>query len=117
MDDFPESLTMRQNARDTRLIKRAIKNRWPIAEHYREALIARQVLIAAGSIPEASIREQTDAFKAILAAESQNQIDDARTAPQQIEHEHHHTHDIGQVTKENIEAQRAKRFADLAGIV
>ncbi len=56
--------------RDTRLISRAIKKRWPIPDGKREALIDRQIAIAESD--SVSPRESTSAFKAVLAADQQN---------------------------------------------
>jgi hypothetical protein len=49
------------------------------------------------------------AMETILKMKGQN--DAQEPAPQQVEH--HHTHNIGPVTEENIEAQRAIRLARL----
>jgi hydrogenase maturation factor HypF (carbamoyltransferase family) len=46
---------------------------------------------------------------------AQDLAEESRGQPEQVEH--HHTHDIGPVTESNIEAQRAKRLARLAGTV
>ena len=56
--------------RDTRLITRAIRQRWPIPADKRAALIGRQVEIATSKT--VSPRESTAAFKSVLAAEAQN---------------------------------------------
>lgn len=68
-----------KGSRDTRLIRKAIKQRWPINDEDRQALIERQVRIAKD--PKASNREATSAFKSILSAESQNQADEHKALP------------------------------------
>jgi hypothetical protein len=58
-------------------------------------------------------REQLAAARVVIALAEYNRS--LQPSPAQVEHEHHHTHDIGPVTESNIEAQRAKRSARLAG--
>ena len=53
---------------------KAIIQRWPIKQEYRQAIIARLVKIVAD--PKSSPREVTAASKALLAAEGQNQTDE-----------------------------------------
>ena len=59
---------------DTRLQERAIRERWPIKEEYREAIVKRLVGIVVD--PQASHRESTAACRALISAEGQNQADD-----------------------------------------
>lgn len=56
--------------RDTRLITRAIRNKWPIADDKRKPLLDRQVAIALSET--VSPGEATSAFRSILAANAQN---------------------------------------------
>ena len=49
--------------------------RWPIKPEYREAMVKRLVRIIAD--PSSSTKEVTDASRALLAAERQNQADEA----------------------------------------
>jgi hypothetical protein len=83
--------------RDTRLIERAIRQRWPVPEGCRQALIERQIKIATN--PKSAPREATIAFKAILSAEAQNQADELATAKREQDDRHHaegetiHVHD------------------------
>lgn len=51
------------------------EQRWPISPKYREAMITRLVRIIAD--PSSSTKEVTDASRALLAAERQNQQDEA----------------------------------------
>ena len=58
---------------DMRLFEQASRNRWPISNEYRRAMIARLMQIIAD--PNSSKREVTSASRALIAAESQNQAD------------------------------------------
>jgi hypothetical protein len=60
--------------RDTRLMARAIEQRWPVPNEMRAGMIRQLMSIIASK--DASPREKTSAFKAILAAEKQNQEDE-----------------------------------------
>jgi len=59
---------------ETRLLEKAIKQRWPIPDEYRAGVINRQARIAID--PEASNREATSAARCLITAEGQNQKDD-----------------------------------------
>lgn len=87
--NLPDSILSR-GTRDTRLLAKAIKKRWPIPDEYRESLIKRQVKIAID--PGSSPREATSAFKAIVAAERQNQEDEHHAEGETHRHEHAHVH-------------------------
>src|SRR5690606_25316236 len=74
---------------DTRLIERAIRERWPIKPEYRTAIINRLLRIAVS--PETSDREAISASKAMIAADKINI--DLETASQPKEsHTHQHLH-------------------------
>jgi hypothetical protein len=60
--------------RDTRFIRKAFEQRWPIPDSLRAGLVKAMIGIVADA--NASPRERTSAFKAILAAEKQNQDDE-----------------------------------------
>lgn len=60
--------------RDTRMMAKALEQRWPINENARKAIISRLLRIVAD--PQSSPREVTAASKALMAAESQNQKDE-----------------------------------------
>lgn len=111
MNDFPESLNTGSNLKDTRMIARAIKQRWTIPEQFRDAIIARQVLIATGRIEDASPREQTSAFNALLAAEAQNQADEHQGEGKRIEHRH--TIELGPVTADNLAEHKRRLLEEL----
>jgi len=69
-----------QERKDDRLMARVLQQRWPTQASYRERCILRmmQILEDANSSP----REKVMAFKAILAAEAQNQKDEHTAALQ-----------------------------------
>ncbi len=79
--------------RDTRLIERALRERWAIPDELRGAIVARQVEIATD--PGASPREATSAARCLVSMEAQNQADQHKVidkiAPDQ--HAVHHTHE------------------------
>lgn len=54
-------------------MERALRERWPIKQEYREAIIKRLIRIIAD--PASSAREVASASRALLAAEAQNQQD------------------------------------------
>lgn len=85
MPDIPDTIEP-SGTRDTRLISKAIKQRWPVPTEYREALVKRQINIAIN--PQSSAREATLAFKAILAAEAQNQEDEHHAEGELHRHDH-----------------------------
>ncbi len=60
--------------RDTRMMAKALEQRWPIKPEYREAIVRKLVQIIAN--PSSSPREVTAATRALMAAESQNQEDE-----------------------------------------
>jgi hypothetical protein len=60
--------------RDTRMMARAVTQRWPISDKVRKAIVGRLVQVVAD--PESSPREVTAAAKALISAESQNQADE-----------------------------------------
>ena len=96
---------------DLQMIRTAIRKGYDISDELLSALpkIAGALMLDKSQKGQVRLK----AIETIMAMHEYNQA--AVEQPKQVEH--HHTHDIGQVTKENIEAQRAKRFADLAGIV
>lgn len=62
------------SVRDTRMIARAVMQRWPIKPEYRAALVNKLMKVIAD--PNSSAREVTAAARALLSAESQNQSDE-----------------------------------------
>jgi hypothetical protein len=74
--------------KDSRLEQRAIKQRWPVKDEYREPLMNRQVTIAID--PHSSPKESTSAFRAVLAADLANMEQERRDSkiPEYHQHEH-----------------------------
>jgi hypothetical protein len=62
---------------ETRMLERALRERWPIPEHYREAIVTRQIRIAID--PGSSSREATSAARCLVSMEGQN-LDDQHKA-------------------------------------
>jgi ethanolamine utilization protein EutP (predicted NTPase) len=60
--------------RDTRMIARAIEQRYPISPEFRSILVKRLINIVASK--DAKNREAIAAARALLAAEAQNQADE-----------------------------------------
>ncbi len=65
---------MSYGMRDIRMEARALRQRWPISDEVRSAIVQRMLKTIAD--PEASDRAVSVAVKALLAAEAQNQKDD-----------------------------------------
>lgn len=72
--------------RDTRLISKALKQRWPVSETHRSILVKRLVQVIAD--PQSSPREVTAAAKGLLAAEAQNQKDEHKIVDIRISARH-----------------------------
>ena len=62
------------SVQDTRLMARALTQRWPVTPEYRGIIVRKLMKVIAD--PASSPREVTAAAKALLAAESQNQSDE-----------------------------------------
>jgi len=60
--------------RDTRMMARALTQRWPIKPEIREAVVRRLLRVIAD--PQSSPREVTAAARALMSAEAQNQSDE-----------------------------------------
>lgn len=65
---------------DLRMLGKAIKQRWPMLEEYREAILKTMIRITID--PESTNRERVAAAKVLVAAESQNQKDEHFTSVQ-----------------------------------
>ncbi|MGL4512085.1 MAG: hypothetical protein ACRCT8_03270 [Lacipirellulaceae bacterium] len=57
-------------SRDTRLIERALRERWPIPDELKAAVVERQLRIATD--PKSSSREATSAARCLAGMEGQN---------------------------------------------
>lgn len=115
MSEFPREISEKSNLRDTRLIERAMRQRWPIPEKFREALIARQVKIATGMIENASPREQTSAFNALLAADAMNREEEMPQRETRIQHVHMHAIAQAPITVENFADAKQRLLEELGG--
>ena len=72
------------SVRDTRLLARALMERWPIKPEYRAAIITKLMQVVAN--PNSSPRELTAAAKALMAADKLNMESEAAERDrQQIE--------------------------------
>ena len=63
------------------MAQRALEQRWPIKQEYREALVKRLMRIIAD--PNSSAREVTSASKALIAADLVNVADDKNLEQEQ----------------------------------
>jgi hypothetical protein len=68
--------------KDTRMMVKAVEQRWPMSPEYREAVIRRLIRIVAD--PKSSNREATAAARALMAAEQQNQSDEHKVVDVQL---------------------------------
>ena len=104
------------SVRDTRLMARAVIQRWPIKPEYREAVIKRLIRVIAD--PNSSPREVTAASKAIMAAETQNQSDEHKIIDVRIQTEHDRldaiASDLG-IETDIVEAITSKASGSTAG--
>ena len=70
------------NRADARMLERAIKERWPIPEKARQALMSRMLQI--GLSPDSSNREAVAAARVVLTADGQNQADEHKQQPDEL---------------------------------
>ena len=94
---------------DLRQIESAIRRGFDIPD----VLYQRTAHVVGKLLNEGKAREKLAAARVVIALAEFNRS--LEPVPAQIEH--HHTHDIGPVTEDNLEAQRAIRLARLAGRV
>ena len=90
--------------RTTRMLERAVKNRWPIPDKYKEAIINRQVKIAISQ--KSTARESASAARTILAADKLNIEQEKLEQPQQHLHLHQasdQTIDLSKLDREKLE--------------
>jgi hypothetical protein len=59
---------------ETRMMARALTQRWPLSPEYRTIIVKQLMKVIAD--PQSSPREKTSAAKALMAAEQQNQADE-----------------------------------------
>lgn len=69
--------------RDTRMMAKALEQRWPMSDNVRKVVVARLAKIVADT--STSPREATAAARALIAAEGQNQGDEHKFIDVSIE--------------------------------
>lgn len=70
----------------SRLEQRAVKQRWPVKDEYKEAVVKRMAMLVAD--PQSKPRTQVAAARVIVAAENQNMQDEHKQKPDLVEHSH-----------------------------
>lgn len=80
--------------RDTRLLERAVRERWKIPDDKREAIVNRQVEIAVNSPKD---REATSAAKCLATMEAQNIAVAMKALDKVVPDQHQHNHAIQQI--------------------
>lgn len=98
--------------RDLQLVARARREGWLRDPGDMQRIADRVVKIALTTPDDDLAIKAASEVRQMVAQDLKIESDGI---PQQVEH--HHTHELGPVTEANIEQHRAKRFADLAGIV
>lgn len=102
------------NLRDTRLMAKALEQRWPIKPEIRELIIKRLAMIAGGVVPKGvqppKPREMIAAARALMAAESQNQADEHHQEGTVVRHDHEH------ILRLDAERSRLSALASRLGI-
>ena len=104
-----EDQPVRVIQRDLQLVRRARREGWLRDVSVMQKIADRVVNIALHN-PDDKLA--LDAAAEVRQMVAQDLKIEADGIPQQVEH--HHTHELGPVTEENIEAQRAIRLARLA---
>jgi hypothetical protein len=74
------------SVQDTRLMAKALTQRWPVTPEYRGIIVRKLMKVIAD--PASSPREVTAAAKALLAAEAQNQADEHKAVDVSLRTEH-----------------------------
>lgn len=104
--------------KDCKLIERAAKEEWSITPERRAAVVDRLIEIIQKTSVMVATKQgpmQLDgpadanaiaASRALVAMVGQNQ----KASPVAQQHEHHHTHDLGPVTADNLEQHRQLRI-------
>lgn len=85
--------------RDTRMMAKAITDRWPLSAEYRTSII--KVLMQIALNPSCSPRERTSAAKALIAADAVNMAQSKIVQ----ENQHHH---------ERLQSEQLDRIAAVA---
>lgn len=88
--------------------------KWVVSPEDRAAMLRRQIEIAKGFDDDAGPKEQIAAFKAVLAADSQNDRELLSGIREQKKADHARLIELGPVTETTLEDHRAVRFARIA---
>jgi len=100
--------------RETRMMARALQQRWPIDDKLRAGIIGALVRVLGD--PNASPREKTSAAKALMAAERQNQEDEHKLIDVRIHQRNTEldaiARDLGIDPRLIVDAQRASGSGD-----
>lgn len=96
---------------DLLLLRRANRERWPIPQHVMDQVTERVIRVALQNPDDAIALDAAKLIKAMVAQNHAQEPDEPRKV------EHHHVHELGPVTAENIEQHRQLRIARLAGSV
>jgi NAD kinase len=72
--------------RETRMMARALTQRWPVSPEYRTIIVKQLMKVIAD--PQSSPREKTAAAKALISAEKQNQDDEHKVIDIEVGRRH-----------------------------
>lgn len=94
--------------RTTRMLERAIRQRWPITDEQRQAIIDRQIVIASRKTGKA--REQSIAAKTVAAFDRMNMDEEKASSPQPPQ-QHVHLH--SEVNLDNLSVKQLEELEQL----
>lgn len=100
--------------RTTRMLERAIRQRWPITDEQRKAIMERQIDIATDGV--AKRRERIAAAKTVIAADKLNMQEEKPEEPTKHLHLHQHNEtaiDYSKISVEDLE-RIEKELIDLS---
>lgn len=97
--------------RTTRMLERAVRQRWPIPEEYKAAIIKRQAKIAVD--PKSTARESASAAKTVLAADRLNQSDEHEDNKEPQQHLHLHQHQPTTVNLDKLTDEQLDKLEQL----
>ena len=96
--------------KDASLEGRALRERWPITDEMRRAIVNRQATIAID--PKSANRSSTAAARVLVSMEGQNQAD--APAAQQINHLHANLQDVlAEIGEDEVYVEAARSIARL----
>lgn len=112
VDREESGLTPREEAA---IIRRAIRERWPIAEQYRDGIMKRLTSIALN--PESGVRASVTAARVIIAADKLNLDEELKEKPDKLDVNHSGTIELRGVLEQllgnhdYVEYQRSRALA------